>query len=660
MGDSNGHLAITDQRSGRNNVDPPTIISETHCVEAKNVDFFNATFARKRGGVTALATTNSPFTGQIVSSLFRHVPGTDVTAAELWGFDDAATSHVGRLAGGTAWATPTLKDAPTGNGWDVSAASLNGKFFVAMKTAQDRLHCYDPNASGGAQVRRTGLAVMGAPAITNSGSGTYAATTRYYRTRPTIQIAGITILRGEPSASTSFTPSGSAAAAVVTQGTLPGEGETHWEAEGSADNATFFRLATIVIGTPTYSDAALVSSYSNNPLSAAAGTYTVQKSYRFIAVDQGRLLGFGSYTSTDPQNRVEYSAVIGSSNIGDEERVPLNNFQDLIQNSSGVPTGLVGPVLGSFFPFTDSQVWKMTPSGNVGQPYNTINISTDVGAINDQCITVGQDETGNPAVYWMSKRGPYRYGLRGLEYLGKVIEDYTIGANGGVSINLAATNRVAHACWYNDKRQVAFWLATGAANDPNIVAVFNLGRVNVYYGGYSTEPGIPSAWTIWDTGIATTRCSVMFSNTIGASMSRDLKPYVGSSATTNTIGKCDTGTQDFGVSYQSFITTRGYQPWGDGFGGSIQGALLSGKAAAGVSIQVSTIGDFGARPARSDTASLAPAGSETRVQPRVGTSMTDSGMTTVQFTVGDSAPANNSWQLDSLSVTWKKEAPVVA
>jgi len=461
-------------------------------------------------------------------------------------------------------------------------------------------------------------------------------------------------------ASTSFTPSGSGTAARVTQGTLPGEGETHWEIEGSSDNATFYRLSTVVIGTTTYDDSALVSSYSNNPLSASAGTYTVQKSYKFIAVDQNRLLGFGSYTSTDPQNRVEYSAVLGSSNISDDERVPLNNYQALDENDSDVATGLIGPVLGSFFPFKGRQVWKMTPSGNTAAPYNTVNISKEVGAVNNQCIAVGQDETGNPAVYWMSQRGPYRYGLRGLEYLGKAIEDYTIGANSGVSINLAATHVVGHTRWYADKRQVEFWFATGSNNDPNVVAVFNLGRVNVYYGGYSTEPGVPSAWTIWAGPIATARCSVMFSNTVGASMSRDLKPYIGSSATANLIGKCDSGTQDFSTPFQGYVTTRAYQPWGDGFTGTISGGQLSGPSASGVSIQVSTLGDFGARATASDTASLTPAGSESRVQPRVGAGMNDAGMTSVQFTVGDAAAANNAWQLDALSVTWTKSAAVAA
>jgi len=78
-----GFLPITDKRGGRNGSDPPWAIAETECADAVNVDWFGATLARKRGGADAITMTSSPFTGQIVSTLDRHVPGTDLTAAEL-------------------------------------------------------------------------------------------------------------------------------------------------------------------------------------------------------------------------------------------------------------------------------------------------------------------------------------------------------------------------------------------------------------------------------------------------------------------------------------------------------------------------------------------------------------------------------------------------
>lgn len=654
MADTNRRLAIADLRSGRNNVDPPQSISDTHCVEALNAHWFNATFGRKRSG-TAAVTLTSGFTGKI-SSAFRHVPTTDETLAELWGTDDSATPEIKRLAGGTAWAVPTLKDAPTGNGWDFSYASFNGLLFIAYKNAANRLHCWDPVL---AKVRRTGLGAMGTPAVADQGGGAYPAVARYYRTRSTEQRAGITVRRSEPSLAPQITPSGAGASIRVTQGTLSNEDETHWEVEASTDAATFYRIATVAIGTTTYDDSALTTTYASNPLSASAGTYTFQKAYRFLAVDQGRLLGFGSYLSTDPQNRVEFSAVLGSSDIGDGERVPTANYQGLDENDSGPATALIGPVNGSFFAGKYRQFWKLTPSGNPSTPYNLLALSKVIGPISHQATVIGEDETGNPCVYFNSFRGPYRWGLRGIEYIGKVMEDRTIGANGGVSLNLAATKVVAHTRWYPDQRQVLFWFATGANNDPAEGAIFGVGRTPPYYGGYGTEPGEPSRWSRFDGGMAAARCSVLFSATIGAAMSRDLKPYIGSSTATNTLGKTDTGTQDFSVNYQGYIDTKVYTPWGDGFTGGIEAVQLIGAAQSGVTLTVTTKGDYSAQ-SQTDTVLLTAVGTETRIQKRVGAGVTMSNIQCVQFRVGDAAEANTAWQIDSLLVTTRREAAVAA
>lgn len=654
MADSNRRLAIADLRSGRNGVDPPQAMSDSHCAEALNVHWFNATFGRKRAG-TAATTLTSGFTGK-VSALYRHVPTTDETVAELWGADDSGTPEVKRLTGGTAWAAPTLKDAPTGNGWEFVFASFNGLLYIAYQSAVNRLHVWDPVLN---KVRRTGLAVMAVPTVANQGGGAYAPVLRYYRTRATEQRATITVRRSEYSTSVAFTPGGGGASARVTQGTVPNEDETHWEVEASTDNVTFYRIATVAIGTTTYDDSALTTTYATNPVSATTGTYTLQKSYRYLAVDQGRLLGFGSFTATDPQNRVEFSAVLGSSDIGDGERVPTGNYQGLDENDSGPATTLKGPINGSFFAGKYRQFWKLTPSGNVATPYNVLALSKVIGPVSDAATVIGEDETGNPAIYFQTFRGPYRWGLRGIEYIGKVIEDRTIGANGGVSLNLAATKVVAHTRWYPDKRQVLFWFATSANNDPNEGAIFGVGRTPPYYGGYGTEPGEPSRWSRFDGGMAAARCSVLFANTIAAAMSRDLKPYIGASTTANTIGKTDTGTQDFSVSYQGYLDTKVYQPWGDGFSGTVMAGELIAATSTGVTLTVTTTGDFGAQSV-SDTVTLTAAGTETRIQKRIGAGMALANLQVVQFRIGDASAANTAWQIDSLIVTHRREGAVAA
>lgn len=629
MADKKTRHVIDDLRSGRNGYDAAWAIKDTECADAVNVDFYKSRLGNKRGGMSAPSTTGTTRTGT-TSSVFRHVPGTDETAAELWAVDDAATPIIERLAGGTVWSAPTLKDAPTGNGFDFTAASINGKLFLAYKTAQGRLHCWDTST-----VRRAGLAVPAAPTCANTGAGAYAAVLRYYRVRWTVQSGGVTIRRSEPSAYLSFTPSGAGTAARITQPSVAGEGETHWEVEASTDSFTFYLLTTVVIGTTTYDDSAATTSYSSGTLSALTGTYTLQKSYKFIAADQNRLLGFGSWTSTDKQARIEISAVIGSLNVGDEERVDtsaINSYIDLDENDSGVATGLAGPIFGAYFAFKDRQVWQLTATGNTAQPYRQESVSKSIGAISHQAICRGEDKNGNAALYWMSHRGPYRWSINGLEYIGRNVEDYVLGGN--ATINLGATKSVARAVYHADKRQVWMWWATGSSNDCNNLFVFDVQT---------------SGWTRVPTGdlLANVRCATLFANTLGASMSRDLKPYVGQTGAAVRLWKADTGTDDNGTNFQAYVITKAIEPGGPGYNGGVGDSMLLAKAASGVTITDTITADYGIQTT-TGTALLTAAGSETRVTVRLEGSALSGDVRFIQHQLGDASAASNAWTLDRL------------
>lgn len=628
---------IDDVRGGRNGYDPPWAVKDTECVDAVNVDFYKSRLGNKRSGMLQPTTTGTTRTGT-TSSLFRHVPSTDETLAELWAVDDTATPIIERLAGGTVWSVPTLKDAPTGNGWDFTAASINGKLILAYKSAQGRLHGWD-----GATVRRLGLAAPAAPAVANTGGGAYAAVLRYYRLRWTVQSGGITIRRSEPSSFASFTPSGAGTAARITQAAVANEGETHWEVEASTDSFTFYLLATVVIGTTTYDDSAAVTSYSTGTLSDVTGKYTLQKSYKFIAADQNRLLGFGSHTATDKQGRIEISAVIGASNVGDEERVDttINSFIDVDENDSGVATGLAGPIFGAYFAFKDRQVWQLTATGQTSQPYRQEAISKSIGAISHHAICRGEDKNGNAALYWMSHRGPYRWSINGLEYIGRNVEDYILGGN--ATINLGAAKAVARVIYHADKRQVWMWWATGASDDPNVCMFFD-----VQTSGWTRVPSTDA--------LANVRCAVMFANTLGAAMSRDLKPYVGQTGAVTRIWKADTGTDDNGALFKSFILTKAIEPGTPGFYGGVGDSTLLAKTSAGVTISDIVTADFGVQTV-TGTASLTADGAETRVTRRIMGSALSGDVKFIQHQIGDAAAVANSWTLDRLVTTLaKKEA----
>jgi len=628
-------MVIGDLRKGRNGQDPPFSLHEQECIEALNVDWWNATLARKRGGADALSLTFSaggPFTGNI-SFLGRHVPGTDEGAAELWAIDDAATPVVGRLAGATTWTAPTLKDNLTGNAWEVTAASINGHYILAYASGVDRLHVWD-----GSTVRRTGLAQAQAPTVANQGGGAYAATQRWYRIRWTVQSGGITVRRSDTGTSVAFTPSGAGAAARVTIPAVANEGETHWELEASSDNVTFYVIATTAIGTTFYDDTNTVDQYSNFDASPAAGTYLVQKSYKFVAVDQNRVLGFGSWQAADKQNRIEFSGIIGSTNIADEERVPTNNYIDLDENDSGSATGLVGPVLGAFYAFKTRQVWKLVPTGVSTAPYSVFPLSKVIGAVSHHSIKVAEDETGNPSIYFMSVRGPYRLGARGLEYIGLPVEDLILGPTS--TIALAAAKVVAHSVYYADKKQVWMWFATASAGsagtDPTTKIVWDVKR---------------SAWSRHTGNTAAMRCSVMFANTVAASMSRDLKPYVGGQAT-NKILKCDTSsTSDDGTTFQAYVLSKPFALGGLGTYATVGQGTLYAQVASGVTITQTLIRDFGLESTTA-TVSLTPTASETRIQRLIDSGHMGS-CWAIQVMLGDASAIANAWAIDALTFEYR-------
>lgn len=641
---ANSTFTIADLRHGRNGIDPPQSLPDGQVADAVNVDWIRTPFGRRRPGCTALSLSGAPFTFNLLA-MCRHVPGTDETKAELWGIDQGGL--IGRYASGV-WTQPTLKDAVTTA--TATFASLNGKLFIAYGSAQDRLHCWDP-VSG--SVRRTGLAPMGTPTVGDTGSGSYANTKRYFRTRATEQRSGVTYRRSEYSTIISYTPSGSGAGALVTQGTPPNEGETHWEIEAGTDGATFFRIGTVAIGTTTFTDSNAPAAYSTFPLSDVTGFYTVQKSYRFIAADQARLLGFGSFTSTDPQNNVEYSAVLGSSNVGDDERVPIGNYVGLDENASGQPTALIGPVNGSFFAAKYRQFWKMTPTGNVVSPYSTRALTKQYGVINPYSVVVGEDEVGNPVLMWLSLNGFYRYGTNGIEYIGHGIEDQINGAiqgdlsvPGATALNLNATI-VSHAVWFADLRQMWCWYAIGEDTFPNHLAVFSVGRTQSSNG----DSPIGSGWSRFTGAIASASASTMFGTF-------SLVPYFSVSTFPVGIGIANSGSQDFGTNYQATITTKAYAPWGNNTTGTVQGVQLVAPVQSGVTLTVTSSRDFGILTA-SDTASLTATGSEARVTPRLGGAVNLGDCQYAQFTIGDGIAQNVAWTIDNIDVTWTKGAEVV-
>ena len=636
-------IAVSDLRGGRNDTDPPLSLRADQAVEMLNVDQQDTTCARKRGGATSVSLTGGTAFSSSMSSLFRHVPGASETAAELWGIDTAATPLVKVLKGGTSWADVTLDDNITDATPDrINFATLNGKLFIAYASAVNRLHVYDPTLAT-PRVRRVAIAAMAAPTVANTGAGAYAAVLRYYRTRA-LQLNGTTVVRrSEPSASFSFTPSGAGAAAQVTRATAPGEGETHWEVEASTDNATFYRLSQVAIATTTYDDSAATTSYSSNTLSDPSGYYASPfGSAKYLLTDGNRLLMAGDWSSAI-NSRVWFTPVLGSSDQGDDERVPnmtaQKNWVNLNENDGGFITALGGPVNGIPIAFKYRQVWKLRPTGDVSAPYLPRKMRDDIGCVTQRAVAVGEDQTGREALYFLSHRGPYRITSDGaVEYLGR---DNEVTWR---SMNLAATNCVACSVYYPDLHQWWLWIATGSENDPDVKMVFDVQK------GFPDEHGqIRGGWFKHTGGSAVARSAVLFSNTLGATMSRDLKPYI-SRASGVAIWKLDTtDLDDAGTDFQAYIKTRPMLTTTDlGQKVGMAEPFVLAKALTGVTLTLTTDRDFGAET-RTHTALLTASGTETRVVKKFeGGDIGEADA--IQVQIGDGAAQEGAWSIDALVV----------
>lgn len=650
-------LVIDDLRGGRNDTDPPMQLPANQAVEMLNVDWKDATLGHKRGGSATVAITGGTAFSSGMQTLIRHVPGADETAAELWGIDGAPIAK--RLTAGTSFANVTLDDAISTKPQEVVGASLNGKLFLAYDSSVDRLHVYDPNLSS-PRVRRVSFATPAAPTLANFSSGSYPAVKQYVRVR-WLQLSGTLIIRrSEPSPSANITPSGSGAGITVTRPTAAGEGETHWEIEVSADDATWYMLfaqhasvlvaAPIAIASTTQDYGTTIAQFTTVPISEPVGMFSRFPSVKYLLSDGNRLLGAGAWEtagadSGGKSSRVWFTPVLGSTDHGDDERISnqtnQKNWVDLNENDGGGITALGGPVSGIPFAFKYRQTWKVTPTGDVTTPYLPRKLRDDVGCISHKSLAIGEDHAGRPSLYFMSHRGPYRIvtenGAAIIQYLGR---DNEVTWR---SMNLGATTVVSHSLYYPELHQWWVWIATGTANDPDVKMMFDVQR------GFPDENGqIRGGWAKHDGLSAGARCSCLFSNTLGASMSRDLKPYVGRSTGT-TVLKCDTADlDDAGTAFQARIKSR---PLGTavelGFKHGLEEPYLLAKAGT-ATITLTTDRDFG-KETRTHQVSLAAETTETRVTRKfdgAGIGEAD----TIQVELGDIAAQTGAWTLDALII----------
>lgn len=637
---------------GRNGSDPSILLQDRSCVEAYNVDWYRSGLGRKRGGA---ATITNAFKAL---AMFRHVPADDQTAAEFWAMDNAGVLH--RYSGG-AWSTPTMVDPCSATPQETVFCTFNGKLYIAYKSAHNRLHVWDPTTSN---VRRVGLDQPAAPS-TGAPSGGAVTATRKYRVSWCVQSGGFTIRRsnlGTASASVTL----AAQQVVVTRPSAPGEGETHWEL-WEAQDATFsdYRLlATTAIATTTFADNTNTQPSTVNP---ADGANTPPPSARYVVSDTGRLIMGGCYeTSANPENamapktsRIWWTSVLGASSTGgnigndDSERVSntgsINNYSDISESVTGIsyPMQVVQASAtslerGSFYVFSYQSQWKFvsTSSGESG-PYLQFQISSGQGCIHHKSLVLAQDADGSPMIMWASSSGVYRITTNGQEYCGEDNIDLW-----GL-LNLDAT-LPCHAVFYPDLHQVWMFYATGTDLYPSNRLVFDTRN-----GKSTQESGVRGGWSHHQGESTIAYCSCLFGKTLGSSVSRRLVPYIGYAGTVKTqeIWRCDTtDLNDAGVSFQAYIDSKSYVPWGLGKnGGIMHEPIVIADTGVGVSVYLTIYRDEGreAQSYRADLSAHSDSKAETVVFAKFeGAQLADS--KSFRCRVGDVVATDATWNLHGI------------
>ncbi len=596
-------LVLSSARGGLNNTDPAIAIENNACTVAEDVEFVNSMLGERRKGcvpieLPASVTGNTALTA--VTWAFRHLPGSDEANAELWLLAQSLTTSDNLIVRRTksGWSTITPTDAPITTNWEghsFAGQSLHMKLFLSYKSAVDRFHVFD-----GTTLRPAGLAEPAAPAVTDTAAaGTYASA-RYVRIRYITISSGDILRRSEPSDATTFTPLGTKTGAIVTRPALLGEGETHWEIEFGADgtDGDFYVVATLAVGTTTYTDTtayASASTYTFGDLSEDPGRYTLIPSGRFVCADEDRLLVAGSREDESYASSIWWTPPAADPGVGNDERIDdsITSRADLDDGAGGL-TGMVQA--GNIYAFKLSRVYQLRRTNSTDRAYEPKQLTDKLGAVKGSIVTA-IDEQGRPCVYFTDPhQGPYRLSVNGFERCGFDVLTTWKTRNVDAPIPI-------HGVYYADSQQIKYWVALNGASYPNTVLTAQTNHMtqgkNGIRGGWSTIPA--------GRRIADAHCSCLFSTNVDSTDNRSLAlvPFIGKQAWTvngtavrNLVQRCDVGTTDAAVDgddlavYRGRVRAKPFILLGLLTDAEITTGSVLAQPAAGVSFQIRLVRNF--------------------------------------------------------------------
>lgn len=637
---------ITSLRGGLNE-DAPISIADDQATVALNVEWVKSRLGERRKGAIEIDLTGSDIaTYSRVTWAHMHYPSSDPAEAQLWllGVKDSPLTATFVYKDSNGWTTVAPDDAiNTSYVYQVTSQSLHGDLFIAYKSSVDRLHKWD-----GTSLRRCGIAEpSAAPTGANSGSGTFSGT-RYYRVRFTMQSAGTTLVRSEPSDVLTHAPNGSGTGVTVTRPTTTGADAdvTHWELEASLNDSDFYRIATTAIATTTATDTqAFSSGYANDfTVSEDIGDYDLIPSVRYLSADEDRLVCGGSFEDEALASRVMWTPVFNEPGVGNDERLQRDTdpSKDLDNQDGGGLTALSATVNGYIFAAKQSHLYQMSRSGVRTKAYEVHCLTKYRGAIEGSMVAA-LDNTGNPTLFALDPDvGPVRFGPRGVEPCGL---DLPVTWD---SVNLDATTKVCCSCYFPEKKQVHWWIATGSSNVPDTRIVLHTQEMR------ETLDGMRGGWAKWSGPSAAALTACLFStnvNDMGSGASNVLAPVIGVVGD-GIVWLTDEEDDDNGTAYSARIVTKPYVHGNLLHQFECKAGAVMARAAASTSLDITIIGTVIKSDGTSEqieqeveAVSFAPSGSESFVT-RAFDDLELSELRTVQVEFEDPATPGAQWFLD--------------
>jgi hypothetical protein len=236
----------------------------------------------------------------------------------------------------------------------------------------------------------------------------------------------------------------------------------------------------------------------------------------------------------------------------------------------------------SWYAFKYEHIYKANHTSDVTRAYTFQTIGTKLGAL-EGSVFPGKDQNSAACLFFCDPHiGPHMLGAGGLlQILGL--------RNTWKRVNVGATNIAVRGCYYEAKEQAHWWLAVDANETPNYKIVLQVGELKPVDAG-----AVNRGWATATGRLTEALCVALFSEAVTENSITTLRkrPFIGLDST-DLLQRCDSGTDDAGITYQARVRTKPFFSAGlmSNWGGMAAAAFV--QAVVGASLAFYLIRDMG-------------------------------------------------------------------